>query len=187
MQLQNTEKQPQSVSNPWIFHSLPVENFSPTPPSHGFKGHWESDTAYLPSHLTWPINHQPQAFSHRLRWGGLCAISWKRLTPQPCQTFFLLTFQISCGFAEENLVSFQSIAILIWCCSKHFSVSCTVFCNTYDKYTHMVMFLLCKNGNWECWIISETCLFINFSFSLMTVYSIAKIAWPRPLALSISS
>lgn len=87
LQLQNIEKQHQSVWNPWMFNSLPVEIFSPTPPSHCFKGHWESDSAYL-LNLTWPINHQPQAFSHRLRWGGLCAISWKRLSLQPCQTFF---------------------------------------------------------------------------------------------------
>lgn len=81
MRLRNIKKQPESVWKPWIFYSPLVNNFGPTPPSHCSKGHWESDTVYLQSHLTQPINHQPQAFSHRPRWGGLCAISWKRLTP----------------------------------------------------------------------------------------------------------
>ena len=138
LRLWNTQTQSESVSNPWIFHSLPVENFSPTPPSRCFKGHWESDTAYLPSHLTWPINHQPRAFSHRPRWGWLCAISWKRLTPQPCQTFFFfffLTFRIRCVFCKK-LVPFQRAAvrcILIWCCSQHVGEPCTVYFNTSDK------------------------------------------------------
>lgn len=41
------------------------------------KGHWESDSALTKP----PINHKPRAFSCRVELGGLCAISWKRLTP----------------------------------------------------------------------------------------------------------
>lgn len=95
--MRNVKKEPESVWKPCIFYSPLVNNFGPTPPSRCSKGHWESDTVYLQSHLTQPINHQPWAFSHRPRWGGLCAISWKRLTPSAmADLFFFLTFQKVC-------------------------------------------------------------------------------------------
>lgn len=64
MQLQNTEKQLQSVSKPWIFHSLQVESFQSHTTITLLLKVTENPTVKT-YQASWPgpINHQPWAFS----------------------------------------------------------------------------------------------------------------------------
>lgn len=121
LHLRNRGKQLQSVSKPWIFHSLQVERFQPRTTIAQLLKVTENQTLHV-QQATWLGQSTTSHGLFHTDWDEVgCVQSAERGWPLSHVRPFFLTFQIG-----GNSVSFQNVAIwwiLICCCLEHFSVS----------------------------------------------------------------